>query len=235
MADYRTLSGTQARVEVVNAFMRGVYGWMTAGLALTGGVAYLTAGSEAMRQMIFGNQLVLIALIIAQLGIVVGLSAAVNRLSAGTATGLFLAYSALTGLTLSAIFLAYPPTIILKAFLTAAGMFGAMSIYGLTTKRDLTSMGSFLTMGLFGLIIAMVVNIFLNSSMMDFVISGVGVILFTGLTAYDTQRLSTMGSMAPGDATVVRRGTILGALTLYLDFINLFLMLLRLFSGSSRD
>lgn len=235
MADYRTLSGTQARVEVVNAFMRGVYGWMTAGLAVTAVVAYATASSPALLQFVFGNQLVLIALIIAQLGIVVGLSAAVNRLSGTAATGLFLAYSALTGLTFSAILLVYSGAVIFKAFLTAAGMFGAMSVYGLTTKRDLTSMGSFLTMGLFGLIIAMLVNIFLKSAMMDFVISGVGVVLFTGLTAFDTQRLATMGAMAPGDATVVRRGTILGALTLYLDFINLFLMLLRLFSGGNRN
>ncbi|HKK33722.1 MAG TPA: Bax inhibitor-1/YccA family protein, partial [Desulfomicrobiaceae bacterium] len=144
-------------------------------------------------------------------------------------------YSAMNGATLSAVLLAYTGASVFSTFLVCAGMFGAMSVYGMTTKKDLTSMGSFLFMGLIGIIIASVVNIFLQSPAMHFVISGVGVLIFTGLTAYDTQKLKAMGESAPmDDATAVRRGTILGALTLYLDFINLFLMLLR-FMGQGRE
>lgn len=233
MNEYRTMQQrTEARPEVVNAFMRGVYGWMTGGLALTAGIALYVASNPSLVQAIFSNTMIVILLIIAQFGLVITLSAAIRKLSPGTAGGLFLLYSALTGVTFSVIFLAYTQADIFKAFLTAGGMFGAMSIYGMTTKKDLTSWGSFLFMGLIGLVIAMVVNIFLASAMMDFVISIIGVIIFTGLTAYDTQRLKDMGDVAPGrDGAAVKRATILGALTLYLDFINLFLMLLRLFGG----
>jgi FtsH-binding integral membrane protein len=168
-------------------------------------------------------------------GLVLGLSGAVHRMSAGMATGLFLLYSALNGATLSVILLVYTAASIFKAFIVCTGMFAAMSVYGATTKKDLTSWGSFLFMGLIGIIIASIVNIFMASSALDFVISGVGVLIFTGLTAYDTQKLKVMGESAPmDDALAIRRGTILGALTLYLDFINLFLFLLRFF-GSSRD
>jgi FtsH-binding integral membrane protein len=233
MAQYPSYGTSQSRVEVVNAFMRGVYAWMSAGLGVTALVAFYTARTPALMEAIFTNQILLIGLIIAQFGLVVAISAAVHRMSGTTATGLFMLYSALTGLTLSSVLVVYAASDVFKAFVTAAGMFGAMSIYGLTTKKDLTSWGSFLFMGLIGLVIAMVVNMFMQSAMMDFVISGVGVLLFTGLTAYDTQKLKVMGESAPhDDATAVRRGTILGALTLYLDFINLFLMLLRLFGGS---
>lgn len=234
---YRSMPTTQPRVEVVNAFMRGVYGWMSLGLLLTAAVSMFIASSPALIQVVLGNQIVFFGLIIAELALVVGLSAAINRLSAGTASAMFMLYSALNGVTLSAIFLIYAKAVIFKAFLVTGGMFGAMSLYGLLTKRDLTAMGSFLFMGLIGIIIASIVNIFTKSAMMDFIISCVGVLVFTGLTAYDTQKLKVMGDMAPAnDATAVRRGTILGALTLYLDFINLFLMMLRLFGGgSSRD
>jgi FtsH-binding integral membrane protein len=227
---------TQSRVEVVNAFMRGVYGWMCLGLLLTAAASAFTVSSPALMQAIFGNQILFFGLIIVEFGLVLGISAAINRLSAGTASGLFLLYSALNGITLAAIFAVYAKAVIINAFLVTGGMFGAMSLYGLLTKRDLTSMGSFLFMGLIGIIIASIVNIFTKSAMMDFIISCVGVLVFLGLTAYDTQKLRVMGEMAPADdATAVRRGTILGALTLYLDFINLFLMMLRLFGGSSRD
>jgi FtsH-binding integral membrane protein len=226
---------TQARAEVVNAFMRGVYGWMCLGLMITAGASYFTVTSQAMMQLVFGNQLVFFGLVIVELGLVVGLSAAINRISGGTASLLFALYSALNGVTLAAIFAVYAKAAIMNAFLVTGGMFGAMSLYGLLTRKDLTSFGSFLFMGLIGIIIASVVNIFTKSAMMDFVISCVGVLVFLGLTAYDTQKLKVMGQMAPADdATAVRRGTILGALTLYLDFINIFLMMLRLF-GSSRD
>jgi FtsH-binding integral membrane protein len=232
----RSMPTTQARVEVVNAFMRGVYGWMCLGLLLTAAASAFTVSSPAMMQAIFGNQILFFGLIIVEFGLVLGISAAINRLSAGTASGLFLLYSALNGVTLAAIFAVYAKAVIINAFLVTGGMFGAMSLYGLLTRRDLTSLGSFLFMGLIGIIIASVVNIFTKSAMMDFIISCVGVLVFLGLTAYDTQKLKVMGEMAPADdATAVRRGTILGALTLYLDFINLFLMMLRLFSGSSRD
>ncbi|OBQ56310.1 membrane protein [Halodesulfovibrio spirochaetisodalis] len=221
------------RAELVNTYLRGVYGWMMLGLLVTAVCAFFTAASPAIQQVIFGNQFAFIGLIIAEFGLVMYLSARIANLSAGAATGLFLLYSALNGVTLSAILLVYASSTVFSAFFTAAGMFGAMSLYGMTTKRDLTSMGSFMMMGLFGIVIAMVVNIFIGSSMMQLVISAIGVIVFTGLTAYDTQRLAEMGeSMPADDATAVRRGTILGALTLYLDFINLFLMLLRLFAAS---
>lgn len=220
-------------VSAMSEYMRGVYMWMTAGLALTGLVAWVIASSPAMITAIYSNSFILIALIIAQFGLVIALSAAVHKMSAGTATALFLLYSALTGATLSSIFLVYTSTSIATAFLSTAGTFLAMSIYGTVTKRDLTGLGSFLFMGLIGLIIAMVVNMFLHNSTMSMIISCLGVLIFTGLTAYDTQRLRRFGEAAPlDDAVAMRRGTILGALTLYLDFLNIFLMMLQLFGGS---
>jgi len=235
MPDFSTLTARRTKVEVLNAFMRGVYQWMALGLGLTAVAAFYTAQSPAMQQLIFGNQLVFFGLIIGELLLVVGISAGIRRMSAGTASGLFLLYSALNGLTLSFVLLLYTGESVAMTFVICAGMFGAMSIYGMTTKKDLTSWGSFLFMGLIGIILASVVNIFLKNSAMQFVISLLGVVIFTGLTAYDTQKLRVMGETAPADdATAVRRGVILGALTLYLDFINLFLMLLRLF-GSRRD
>ncbi|KUJ96298.1 MAG: hypothetical protein XD41_0706 [Desulfonauticus sp. 38_4375] len=235
MSNWQSYSPTKARVEVLNAFMRGVYQWMALGLGLTGIIAYFTATSPTLLQIIFGNPLVMWGLLIGELLLVVGLSAGISKLSGSTATFLFLLYSGLNGLTLSAIFLVYTTSSIASTFLICAGMFAAMSIYGLTTKKDLTSLGSFLFMGLIGIIIASIVNIFLKSSAFQFVISGIGVIVFVGLTAYDSQKLKLMGESAPyDDALAIRRGTILGALTLYLDFINLFLMLLRFF-GQSRE
>lgn len=219
--------------SVVSVYMRKVYLWMTAGLALTALVAASLAAHPDTMLAILGNPISLILLVVAQLGLVIALSAAVHKMSATTATMLFLLYSGLTGVTISSIFVVYPMGSIANAFFATAGTFLAMSVYGTVTKRDLTGMGSFLTMGLFGIIIAMVVNIFLQSTMMDFIISCIGVIVFTGLTAYDTQKLREFGMAAPlEDGTAVQRGAILGALTLYLDFINLFLMLLRIFGGN---
>ncbi len=221
------------QASVASLFMRQVYQWMTMGLTLTAVTAWYVAGSETIRAMIFGSTITLIALVVAQFALVMFISAAVNRLSAFTATALFMLYSALTGLTLSSVFILYPMGSIVNAFGVTAGTFLAMSIYGWVTKRDLTAMGSFLMMGLFGIIIAMIVNIFLQSPMMDFIISGLGVLIFTGLTAYDTQKIKEFAANAPlDDSTAVRRGVILGALTLYLDFINLFVMMLRFFGGS---
>ncbi len=220
---------TQSQI-IVNSFIRSVYNWMAIGLALTGFVAFYVANSQTMQNIIFGNPIVFYGLIIGQLVMVFYLSARVAKMQASTATSLFVAYAALNGLTLSAIFLAYTSSSIASTFFVCAGTFVAASVYGYTTKKDLTSFGSFLFMGLIGIIIASVVNMFIRSSGMTLVISYIGVLLFTGLTVYDTQRLKNMALAQPADleAGVVRKGAILGALSLYLDFINLFLMLLRI-------
>ncbi|MGE4297135.1 MAG: Bax inhibitor-1/YccA family protein [Desulfovibrionaceae bacterium] len=236
----RTTMASTARAEVLSAFMRGVYKWMSLGLLLTAGVAWITASSPAILSQLINVQtgsptMLFWVALIGEFGLVMYISARIARMSAQRATGLFMLYSALNGLTLSFIFLVYTQSSIMQTFLVCAGMFGAMSIYGMVTKRDLTGMGHFMMMGLFGIIIASVVNMFLRSAAMDFVISIIGVLVFTALTAYDTQKLRVMGETAPmGDSAALQRGTILGALTLYLDFINLFLFLLR-FMGSSRD
>jgi hypothetical protein len=229
------LSSTTARSEVIGAFMRGVYNWMAAGLGLTAIAAYLTASSETLMNIVFGQPIFLILLIVAELGLVVSISAGIRRMSAGTATLLFVIYSLLNGVTLSSILVVYTGTSIVTTFVVCSGMFVTMSVYGMTTKKDLTSWGSFLFMGLVGIILAALVNMFLRSSLMEFVISGVGVIVFLGLTAYDTQKLRQMGASAPvDDQSAVQKGTILGALSLYLDFINMFLLLLHLF-GQVRE
>lgn len=221
--------------SAVSVYMRQVYQWMTAGLAITGVVAYGVANTPAIRDAIFNSSMVMILLVIAEFGLVIALSAAIQKLSSAAATGMFLLYSALTGATLSSIFIVYSSASIATAFLVTAGTFFAMSVYGTITKRDLTGLGNFMFMGLIGIIIAMVVNFFLHSSTMSLIISCLGVIIFTGLTAYDTQKLRRFGEDAPlDDALAMRRGSIIGALTLYLDFLNIFLMLLQLF-GASRD
>jgi len=223
-----TQSRAQTSAEVLSAFMRGVYQWMAAGLCLTALAAYSTASSAYLMDLIFGNPLVLIMLIVGELGLVIAISAGINKLSASAASFMFLLYSGLNGVVLSSILNIYTGASIFSTFIVCAGMFVAMSIYGMITKKDLTGWGNMLFMGLVGIILASVVNIFLQSPGLEFVISGIGVIVFVGLTAYDTQKLKNMGASAPmDDHTAVRRGTILGALTLYLDFINLFLMLLR--------
>ncbi|WP_297216862.1 Bax inhibitor-1/YccA family protein [uncultured Desulfovibrio sp.] len=232
MQSFNTLESTRSTVSVSAIFMRHVYQWMTVGLGVTALVSYGIASSMAALQFM-NNMAVMIVLVLAQIGLVVALSAAIHKFSAAMATGLFLLYSALTGAMLSSIFVVYPIGSIANAFLTTTGTFLAMSVYGTVTKRDLSGLGSFLFMGLIGICIAMLVNIFLASTMLDFVISCAGVLIFTGLTAYDTQKIRQFGANAPlGDATAIRRGAILGALTLYLDFINLFLMLLRFFGGN---
>lgn len=212
-----------------NSLIRQVYAWMGAGLAITSFMALITLSSPAILSAIAGNRLLFYGLMIGELALVFTLSGAINRLSATTATLLFVAYSALNGVTLSIVALVYTANSIASTFVVTAGMFGAMSIYGYMTKRDLTSWGSFLFMGLIGVVIASVVNIFVASSAVSWVISGIGVIVFTGLTAYDTSKIKEMAAQG----TVGRKPAILGALTLYLDFINLFLMLLR-FTGNRR-
>lgn len=235
MMDRATVARPRAEA-VVNDYVRSVYNWMAIGLGLTGLIAYYVAHSPSMTQLVFGNPIVFFVLIIAQLGLVFAISGMVNRMSAGTATGLFVLYAGLNGVTLSFIFLAYTATSIASTFFICAGTFLCCSIYGWTTKRDLTSLGGFLMMGLIGIIIATVVNMFLKSSGMAMVISYIGVLLFVGLTAYDTQKIKNMALTQPAgmDGAVIRKGAILGALSLYLDFINLFLMFLRIF-GQSRN
>jgi hypothetical protein len=213
--------------DVERRFMASVYRWMTLGLLVTAGVAFYVASTPSVLQVVFGNKMVFWGLVIAQFGLVITLSAAVNKLSAGVAGALFLVYSALTGATISVVLLAYTGASVASAFAVTAGTFLAMSVYGTVTKRDLTSWSSFLFMGLIGIVIASIVNIFTKSSMVSWVISAAAVVVFTGLTAYDTQRLRRM---AAAGATVAAL-PVNGALALYLDFINLFLSILNIFGG----
>jgi len=223
------LTRSQTQVQV-NAFIRSVYNWMAIGLALTGFIAYYVAHSQTMMQLIYRNPFIFYGLIIGELVLVFTLSARVAKMQASTATALFVIYAALNGATLSFIFLVYTQSSITSTFFVCAATFVACSVYGMTTQRDLTSVGGFMTMGLIGIIIASLVNLFIRSSAMSMIISYVGVLVFVGLTAYDTQKLKAMALTQPAgmDAGVVRKGAIMGALTLYLDFINLFLMLLRI-------
>jgi uncharacterized protein len=221
----------KARAQVrVNEFIRSVYNWMAIGLALTGAVAFYVSNSETLLKLIFGNQLIFFGLIIGELILVFTISARVHKMQASTATSLFVLYAALNGATISAIFLIYTRSSITSTFFICAATFIVSSIYGMVTKRDLTSMGQFMFMGLIGIVIASVVNLFVRSSGMSLIVSYIGVVVFVGLTAYDTQKLRTMALSQPDnlDSGTVRKGAILGALTLYLDFINLFLMLLRI-------
>jgi uncharacterized protein len=222
----------------LRAYMIRVYNYMAAGVALTGLVAWFTfsaavtqtgAGLELTNfgQVIFHSPLMWV-LVLAPLGLVMLLSFGINRLSASTALTLFFVYAGLLGLSLASIFLVYTGASITRVFFISAATFGAMSLYGYTTRRDLTAVGSFMFMGLIGIIIASLVNIFLQSSGLYWVISIIGVIIFVGLTAYDTQNIKEMYSPMD-DGTIAGRKAVMGALRLYLDFINLFLMMLRLF------
>jgi FtsH-binding integral membrane protein len=221
-----------AAAERVTAFLRAVYGWMFVGLAITAFVAYTIAGSPALIGALVSNHFLFLGLFLAQLGVVFFLSARVNRLAPGTATLLFILYSALTGVTLSVILLAYTGASIATTFVVTAGMFGALALYGTTTSRSLAGMGQFVFMGLIGLVLASVVGMFWRNAALEFLISVVGVIVFTGLTAWDAQRLRQMATSVP--ESQLRSYAILGALSLYLNFINLFLFLLR-FMGGRRE
>jgi uncharacterized protein len=216
--------------DVERRFMAAVYRWMTLGLAVTALVAWSVATSETALRLVLGNRLVFFGLIIAELGLVVALSAAAARMSAAAAGGLFVLYSALNGATLSVVLLVYTGASVALAFVCTAGTFGAMSVFATVTRRDLSSWASFLFMGLVGIVIASLVNVFLGSSMVTFVVSCASVVVFTGLTAYDTQKLRAFARAGGGTGGVA----VNGALALYLDFVNLFLALLRLF-GSRRD
>jgi uncharacterized protein len=218
--------------DALAAFLRGVYGWMCGGLAVTAMSAWLVASSPVLTGAIFGNRVLFWILALAQLGIVFTLSARVDRMAPRTASTLFVAYSALTGVTLSAILLVFTGESVFATFAVTAGMFGTLALYGTVTRRSLSGLGQFLFMGLVGLVLASIVGIFWHNDGFQFLISFIGVILFAGLTVYDAQRLK---SLAFATSTGPTSGaTIVGALALYLDFINLFLFLLR-FLGNRRD
>jgi FtsH-binding integral membrane protein len=214
--------------EAFPVLMRKVYVWMTLALVITGLTAYGVATTPAMRQIFVSSGLFWV-LAIAELAIVFGVTAAINRISLTTATLLFTLYSVINGLLLSSIFLVYTATSIASVFFITAGTFGAMALVGYTTKTDLSSMGKILFMALIGLIIASVVNIFVGSKGLDLIISYVGVLIFVGLTAWDTQKIKNMLLEAPDASESMQKIALLGALTLYLDFINLFIYLLRIF------
>jgi FtsH-binding integral membrane protein len=237
MADFETTRGSAALPTAVDAarvtaFLRMVYGWMCVGLGITAFVAFTVTGSPALVRTIASNQILFFALILAELGLVFYLSSRATRLAPGTAIGLFVLYAALNGVTLSLVLLMYTGASIATTFVVTAGMFGALALFGTTTKRSLAGAGHFFFMGLIGLILASVVGIFWHSEALQFLISVVGVIVFTGLTAWDAQRLKQMALAIPeGESGSY---AIVGALSLYLNFINLFLILLR-FQGGSRD
>lgn len=228
----RDITLAQARQQASTVFLAKVFNWMAIGLTVTGVVAYFVAASGMVRALIASP--VFFILVLVELGLVFFLSARIERMQPGTATGLFVGYSVLNGVTLSTIFLAYTHASIAATFLVTAGMFAAMAVYGMVTKRDLSGLGSFMFMGLIGILLASLVNLFLKSSSLHWAISAIGVLVFVGLTAYDAQKIKNIGEdgiMTQGEAAV-RKGAIIGALALYLDFINLFLMLLRFFGGS---
>jgi len=218
---------SRADSTTVAQFFNTVYAWMASGLALTAVVAWWVSTQPQLMRQIFQGP-VLIILVLAELGLVFAVSAGINRFSATTATVLFMIYSGLNGLTLSAIFVIYTKASLASTFVVTAGTFGAMSVYGFVTKRDLTSLGSMLFMALIGLILASVVNIFLGNETLYWIVTYAGVLIFVGLTAYDTQKLRNYAVQTGGNKEMSNRLAIYGALDLYLDFINLFLFLLRL-------
>ena len=209
--------------------MRKVYVWMTLALVITGFTAYGVATSPGVLQLIFGNQILFWGMIIAELALVIGVSAAINRLSLTTATLMFILYSVINGALFSSIFLIYTASSIATVFFITAGTFGVMALIGYTTKTDLTSIGKYLFMALIGLIIATLVNMFIKSEGFIYILSYIGVLIFVGLTAYDSQKIKQMLLQAPDAGEGAQKLALLGALTLYLDFINLFIYLLRIF------
>jgi hypothetical protein len=215
-------------------FMVRVYNWMTGGLAVSGAFAWIVANDATLTQLIHGNRLVVYGLMAAELGLVFWLAARVMQMSAKTAMSAFMGYAALNGITLSAIFLVYTPATLGSVFLITAGTFAAMSFIGYTTKKDLTNLGGFLFMGLIGIIIASVVNMFMGSSALQWMISVLGLFIFIGLTAYDTQSIKQMNIIGNEGTEEDTKEAIMGALRLYLDFINMFLFMLQLVA-SGRD
>lgn len=232
MYNYDSLSPNTSTQSMVVSAMKKVYVKMTLALLVTGFVSYFCGTSYDYLQFFMNNRWFMWVLIIAELGMAFGIGGAINKLPSASAAGLFYLFAVVNGLLLAPIFMVYTHESIAKTFFITAGTFGAMSIFGYTTHQDLTKVGNILFMALIGLIIAMLVNIFTKSSTLDWIISIAGIIIFVGLTAWDTQKIKQMAAVMPADQ--VGRLATLGALSLYLDFINLFLYLLRFF-GSSRD
>ncbi len=226
--------GTLAQSRSQSSFINRVYGWMCGGLVLTALIAMWTASTPAVMNTILSNQILFFGLIILELVAVGYLAVRLNKMSATAATGVYLAYAALNGLTLSVIFYNFTMESLATTFFATAGTFGVMSLYGYVTRRDLTSIGNLCLMMLFGVIIASVVNMFWANSMLYWITTYLGIAVFVGLTAYDTQKIKEMSLAVDGieQSDSARKYAIFGALTLYLDFINLFLLLLRIFGGS---
>lgn len=220
--------GLASPVEVGNVFVGRVYRWMGMGLGITAAVALMVSSSPTAVRAVFGTPALPLVLILAQLGLVLAIGGAVRRASAPLAIGLFVVYAALLGVTLSVILLVYTAASIASTFFVTAGMFGGMSLYGWSTRRDLTSMGSFLVMALIGLILASLVNAFLASAPLQWLLTYAGVAIFLGLTAWDTQKIKQLGARVDAESAHGQSLAIHGALMLYLDFVNLFLFLLRL-------
>lgn len=230
---YRMIEEKEGMVSLAfPALMRKVYLWMTLALVITGFTAFGIASNPGIAYAIVTNRLLFWGLVIAEFGLVIGISGAINKLSAVTATLLFVLYSIVNGATLSVIFMAYTMSSIASVFFITAGLFGVMAFIGYTTKTDLTSIGKILFMALIGIILATIVNLFVGSSMLNMIVSYVGVVIFTGLTAYDSQKIKNMLYNADSMDEGMQKIALLGSLTLYLDFINLFLMLLRIFGGN---
>lgn len=229
--NYRTMSGGR-QMEAAATFpvlMRKTYMWMAMALVITGLTAYEVATNAAITQFLLMNHQIMWVLLLAELGLVIGLTAAIRKISLPVATLMFVAYAVLNGVTLSSLFYVYTMGSLASVFLITAGTFGAMSLVGFFTKSDLSSMSRILFMALIGLVIASVVNMFANIQGLERLLSYVGVLIFVGLTAYDTQKIKQMYLMAPDASEATQKYAVLGALTLYLDFINLFLYLLRIF------
>ncbi|GGR77682.1 Bax inhibitor-1/YccA family protein [Deinococcus sedimenti] len=224
----QTYPTTARSTDIVRTFMARTYSWMAAGLALTAGVAYLTSTNEALMMQVLQLRL---PLILAQLALVFVLSMFAQRLSSAVAGMLFIAYAALTGLTFSALLLVYSQSAVTAAFVSTAGTFALMSVAGFVIKKDLSAMGRFFMFAVIGLFVAMIVNLFIASGPLTMIISVVGVLLFAGLTAYDTQMLRNL-ALSGVQGEMAERAAINGALALYLDFVNMFLFILRLFGGS---
>ncbi len=220
--------------KVQQAFLTKVYSWMSIALLVTAGFSYFTLTNEVLRELILSTRWGIWVLLFAEIGLVVYLTARIETMKAETSILLFLLYSTLNGITLAPIFLIYTGESVMNTFIICSGMFGAMSLYGYVTKKNLDGVGSYLGMGLVGIIIASIINMFIASEALNMTIAIVGVIIFTGLTAYNTQKMKAMSYVMMEDGSVAQKGAIMGALVLYLNFINLFLMLLRIMGDRRR-
>ena len=220
--------------KVQQAFLTKVYSWMSIALLVTAGFSYFTLTNEVLLELILSTRWGIWVLLLAEIGLVVYLTARIETMKAETSILLFLLYSTLNGITLAPIFLIYTGESVMNTFIICSGMFGTMSLYGYVTKKNLDGVGSYLGMGLVGIIIASIINMFIASEALNMTIAFVGIIIFTGLTAYNTQKMKAMSYVMMEDGSVAQKGAIMGALVLYLNFINLFLMLLRIMGDRRR-